>query len=128
MQRDPMSFRALAIIISALLGALFWDLGSIFHLVFIHLVLPILWGTAIALWWPMSWWWLRVSSLVVVVVVCEALRVTVYGLAAGWEYVMSDIVAQYLTLYSLAAQFIVAFVALVVAGAVSTRRRKYDAA
>ena len=123
-----MKLRAAVILMSVPIAALFWNLGSNVNLVLIHLVFPIFWGVAIGFWWLGVSWWLRASGLVAVVIVCETLRAVVYGLEAGWEYVTSDIVAQYLMLYSLAAQLVVASVTLVVAGAVATRRRQRHAA
>ncbi len=123
-----MTIRAAVILMSVRIAALFWNLGSNVNLVLIHIVFPIFWGVAIGLWWFGVSWWLRAFGLVAVVIVCEALRAVVYGLEAGWEYVTSDIVAQYLMLYSLVAQLVVAFVALVAAGAVATLRRKHHAA
>lgn len=128
MQHDPMTIRAAVILMSVPIAALFWNLGSNVNLVLIHIAFPIFWGVAIGLWWLEFSWWLRTSGLVAVVMVSEALRVVVYGLEARWEYVTSDIVAQYLMVYSLAAQLVVAFVTLVAAGAVAARRRQHHAA
>ncbi len=121
MQHGQMKIQVAAILISVLIAALSLDLGSDFDLVLIHLVFPMFWGAIISLWWSQVAWRLRVLGVFAVVVVCQALRIVVHGMELGWAYV-TDTVTQYLMLYSVVAQLVVAFLALAAIGAARKRR------
>jgi hypothetical protein len=119
---------AIIIGLSVLAAALLTNFGSELNLVVIHVAFPMLWGLTVALCWPKGICWRRVIGLVAVVVLYQVLGAVVYGVTVGWNYVMSDVVAQYLMLYSTAAQLLVSVIALICVNAMSERLRQNNAA